>query len=82
MELGAVLRCSVCGAELSIIKDSSADLEPICCNTLMVAAARVNPVYYCTVCRAELMLITGDRARLEPRCCNRAMELKQQGLAC
>jgi competence CoiA-like predicted nuclease len=70
---GAVYRCPVCGAELSVVITGSRKLGPRCCNTLMVLTERINAVYVCPVCGSELMLVSGDTKGLQLVCCNRPM---------
>ena len=71
--LGQVYRCSVCGAELSVIKGGSGNLQPICCNKEMIRIQTINTVYVCSVCFSELMAIKGDAKNLQPICCNKRM---------
>lgn len=77
--LGQVYRCSVCGAELSVIKEGNGNLQPICCNKKMVKLKIINTVYVCSVCFSELMVIKGDAKSLQPICCNKKMIKKTKG---
>ncbi|HAG51862.1 MAG: hypothetical protein A2X87_05970 [Deltaproteobacteria bacterium GWC2_42_51] len=70
--LGQVYRCSICGAELSVIKGGRGQLKPICCNKEMAALETINSVYVCSVCHSEFMVIRGGD-NLEPICCNKKM---------
>ncbi|HHL39390.1 MAG TPA: hypothetical protein ENJ37_02680 [Deltaproteobacteria bacterium] len=74
MRKGSVLRCPVCGAELSIVLPGGGRLAPRCCNEPMELTDRINPVFVCSVCGCELMHIAGPGRRLAPRCCNEPME--------
>jgi competence CoiA-like predicted nuclease len=76
---GAVYRCPVCGAELSVVRRTAGVQAHLCCNTEMVLTSRVNPTYFCSVCGTELMLIKGKGKRFSPVCCNEPMGIAVAG---
>jgi endogenous inhibitor of DNA gyrase (YacG/DUF329 family) len=70
---GAVYRCPVCGAEVTVLAGRGARFEPRCCNRPMEAQPARLTFYYCPVCGAELVVLNETGGRFEPRCCNRPM---------
>lgn len=73
-EKGRVYKCPVCGAETTVIKPKSDDLELHCCNTFMKIQPRINKSFKCKTCKSEIMVIRNDDANLDPHCCNEIME--------
>jgi desulfoferrodoxin-like iron-binding protein len=71
--VGAVYRCPVCGAEVSVVRDGAGALAPRCCNQPMERLAGRHKAYYCPVCGAEVMVIRPGAGALAPRCCNEPM---------
>lgn len=74
-KLGVVYRCSVCGAEVSVVKDSEGHLSPVCCDVPMEVTGRVSVVYHCPRCGSEVMVVMGEPRNLEPHCCDTKMLL-------
>ena len=71
--VGHVYRCSVCGAEVSVVRPGYGGLAPRCCNTAMIRLPGRHETYRCPVCGAEVMVIRGGAGPLTPRCCNTDM---------
>lgn len=75
VRLGQRYRCSVCGAEVVVIRAASQALDPHCCN-LPMEAMTVVPVYRCEVCGSEVAVLRGGDA-LELVCCHQPMIRKE-----
>ena len=76
--LGQIYICSVCGADLSIIKGGKGRLHPVCCNKEMLALKAINIIYVCPICFSEIMVIKKGKGTLEPLCCNKKMLIKNK----
>lgn len=76
-KFGQVFRCSVCGAEVTVIRGArGAVFAPRCCNRAMVLLRRRTVGYRCPVCGSEVVVIRQGDGELRPRCCNREMVLR------
>ncbi len=73
---GSVYRCTVCGAELSVIRSGEGRLAPVCCNVPMVRIGVLRDIYVCPVCGIEVMVVRKGGGSFEPICCSRPMVLK------
>lgn len=72
-QLGQVYRCSVCGAEVTLIRPGGAAPVPYCCNRPMDCLADPAPIFRCPICGAEIAVIRQGDGNLTPYCCNRLM---------
>ena len=71
--LGTVYVCSLCGAELAVIRGGKGAHKHYCCNVPMDLVDRINLLYVCPVCGSELMAINEVTENLAPICCTRPM---------
>jgi len=73
---GAVYRCPICGAEITVLARQMDRFHPRCCNRDMVLRNRRAAFYLCPVCGAEIVVLKSGRGEFLPKCCNRAMILE------
>ena len=75
--LGAVYRCDICAAEITVLVRRHGEFVPRCCNCQMILQPqRRAGLYVCPICGAEIALVRTGRAgsgTLQPRCCNTDM---------
>jgi len=71
---GMVLRCPICGAEITVLARKVGDFSPRCCNVPMVRVQDKLMFYVCPVCGAEIGVINRTQSVFEPRCCNTSMQ--------
>lgn len=72
--LGQTYFCSVCGAEVSLIRGSDGEFVPVCCERSMVLRKKINKAYFCPVCGAQIMLVKLGSNNLTPICCHVPMQ--------
>jgi DNA-directed RNA polymerase subunit RPC12/RpoP len=73
---GAVYRCEICGAEVTVLARQTDRFHPRCCNTDMVPKGSPVAFYLCPLCGAEIAVLKSGGREFLPRCCNRAMVLE------
>jgi desulfoferrodoxin-like iron-binding protein len=72
---GRRFRCSVCGAEVLLIKAANGALRPRCCNKEMVLLKQPAQIYRCPICGSEVALLKGKSGNLHLICCNSPMRI-------
>jgi len=72
VRLGQRYRCSVCGAEVLVVRAASQALDPHCCNQPM-EPRELLPVHRCEICGSEVAVLRGQGDTLELLCCNQPM---------
>jgi len=70
---GLVYFCSVCGAEITVVRAGDGYLSPRCCNIPMEFKGRVTTVFFCHCCGAEAMVLVAGAGNTVPVCCNTPM---------
>ncbi len=75
VRLGRRYRCTVCGAEVLVIRAASQALDPHCCNQPMEPRDAV-PVFRCAICGSEVAALRSQGGPLELSCCNQPMGLR------
>ena len=71
---GAMYRCELCGAEITLLHPAPEGFTPVCCNRPMDLMELRAVLYRCPVCGAEAALIRTGAPDFIPRCCNVDME--------
>ena len=78
--LGAIYRCGICGAEITVLVRRHGQFVPRCCNSQMILQPKQQANFYvCPICGAEIALVRTGRTgpkTLQPRCCNTDMVAK------
>ena len=75
---GAVFRCPVCGAELTMLSPNTGGKCRLrCCNTDMEQLQHNVIFYVCPVCGAEIGVLNQSHGHFEPRCCDTEMVVRQ-----
>ncbi|MBI4831598.1 MAG: hypothetical protein HY801_08610 [Candidatus Lindowbacteria bacterium] len=72
---GQTFRCSICGAELIVMRAGSGELQPICCNQPMVLLKRKTTMYRCPICGTEVAVLNSKMASMKLICCNVPMRV-------
>jgi desulfoferrodoxin-like iron-binding protein len=72
--LGQTYFCSICGSEISVIRNGKGKLSPVCCERPMVLREKINRVYFCSVCGSQIMLVRSGSDNLTPTCCHVPMQ--------
>ena len=76
VKLGKIYRCSVCGAEVLVIRPGKeSKLRPVCCNQPMMPMTRLAEMYRCPVCGAEVAILKSKSDSVRLVCCNVPMRL-------
>ena len=70
---GAVYRCELCGAEITVLTRKASRFHPRCCNRGMVLKQRRAAFYICPMCGAQIAVLKSGGGEFVPRCCNRGM---------
>lgn len=70
---GAVFRCPVCHAEITVLAYRMGDFHPRCCNTDMARLPRSVQFYVCPVCGAQIGVLRKGAGAHSWRCCNTDM---------
>ncbi len=75
LEHGTMLRCPVCGAEITVLAwRGGGSFQPRCCNVKMELLPQKAIFFKCEICKAEIAAINDlSRSDFTPICCNRQM---------
>ncbi len=72
---GMVFRCAVCGAEVTVLGDSTGEFCPRCCDCAMSPRDGLVAFYVCPQCGAEIAVLKKGEGEFLPRCCDSPMKL-------
>ena len=72
--MGQVMRCSVCGAEITVIRLGGGELAPHCCNKPMDSVEEVQEMFVCPVCGSQVARVRRGEGVMRIVCCNREMD--------
>ena len=72
--MGQVMRCSVCGSEVTVIRIGKGILAPHCCNKAMQPVEQIQEMYVCPVCGTQVARVKVGSDDLRIVCCDREMK--------